>query len=160
MRREIVAPLMVAMTLLVVACGGDVNFPEDQRVEGPFEITTDWQTVKFDVPLAVNREGLQRLHLVVDDERYTSNSEHDLSDLPNQANVRREDGVLIKPEVVLVGANGEEVPLRARANTSLYEGGLTIGFSTYDGHRSTGSESLIWNGEWDRQSKKKRPPSR
>ncbi|MBI3897374.1 MAG: hypothetical protein HY308_03650 [Gammaproteobacteria bacterium] len=105
------------------------QFPEDQHVVGPFNITSEWQTITFSKPLAINREGSQSFNFVVDRDRYVPNSEYQIEDIPNQANLRRRDGVLVKPEVVLIGDNGQEVLVTAVSNTWLNVGGLTIGFS-------------------------------
>ncbi|MCC5811252.1 MAG: hypothetical protein JJU06_12855 [Ectothiorhodospiraceae bacterium] len=121
---------------LLVGCDAGVGFPEDQRLEGPFEITNEWQEIEFDAPLRINREGSQGFHFEVDETRYRPNSHFDLEDRPNQANLRRTDGVLVKPEVILIGDNGERVELQAVSNIHLYAGGLTVGFRTYVDHSS------------------------
>jgi len=117
--------------LLLANCTGEPGFPEDQRIEGPFQITTEWQTIHFDRPLVINREGFQGLHFAVDSNLYDANSNYDLEDMPNQANLHRTDGVVVKPEVVLIGDNGEEVRVQARSNIFLYAGGMTVGFGPH-----------------------------
>lgn len=125
----------VCFVLLLAGCQSDPGFPEDQTIDGPFHIDSEWHVIQLDAPLKVNREGLQRLHLVVDRDLYDPNNNFD-DDLPDLFNLRRSDGVLVKPEVVLIGDEGQEVSLRARANTYLYSGGVTVGLSTYKDHYS------------------------
>lgn len=114
----------------------DPRFPENQRIDGPLEVGRDWQAIEFSPPLVVNRNGLQGLHFVVDEKLYRPNSHYDIDDYANQSNLRRNDGVLIKPEVILIGENGEEFVPMAVSNTHLYAGGLTIGFGTFGGQFS------------------------
>lgn len=124
----------VAFFLLgLQGCFDDPGFPEDSRIKGPIDIGVDWKEVVPEQPLAVNHEGLQRLHLVVDSEDYTPN--HRFSDqLGNESehffDLRSPSGELVVPEVILVAENGEQVVLGARSNTYLYEGGVTVGMAT------------------------------
>ncbi|MCH8504962.1 MAG: hypothetical protein LAT50_11640 [Ectothiorhodospiraceae bacterium] len=128
--------MLVAALFALSGCDTGAGFPEDQRMEGPFEITGEWQRIEFDRPLRINREGSQGFHFEVDETRYRPNRHFDVEDRPNQANLRRNDGVLVKPEVVLIGDNGERVELRAVMNIHLYAGGLTVGFAMYEDHFS------------------------
>lgn len=128
--------LLLLLTALLAGCGNGYDFPEDRRIDGPFQITTDWQTIRFDRPLRINREGLQALHIVVDQELYDPNNIYDLEDKANHFNLRRTDGVLVRPEVVLIGDNGQELTVFPISNMGLYSGGLTIGFSTYIDHHT------------------------
>ena len=117
----------------ISGCGSH-GFPEDRRIGGPFQITTDWQTIRFDPPLRINREGLQVLHFVVDQELYDPNNMYDIEDTTNHFSLRRTDDVLVRPEVVLIGDNNQEVVVSPISNIRLFSGGLTIGFSTYIDH--------------------------
>lgn len=127
---------LLGLTLQLLGCGAGTppGFPEDQLIHRRLEIGTAWQTIEFSRPLLLNRKGLQHLHLVVDHTLYLPNSHYNIKDLPNQSNLRRNDGVLVKPEIILIGDNNEEFAPFAVSNTHLYAGGLTIGFGTYDGH--------------------------
>jgi len=105
----------------ISGCGSH-GFPEDRRISGPFQITTDWQTIRFDPPLRINREGLQVLHFVVDQELYDPNSMYDIEDTANHFSLRRTDDVLARPEVVLIGDNGEDVTVFPMSNIGLFSG--------------------------------------
>jgi hypothetical protein len=100
----------------------DIKFPEDQVIKKELQVTTQWQTVTFKKPLRINRRGLMGLNLVVDFETYTST----INDYPPidpdcsgpecairaACLRRRSDGVIIRPEVVLVGDNGVKALVR------------------------------------------------
>jgi hypothetical protein len=98
-----------------------LEYPQDQVVKKEFEITTQWQTITFEKPLQINRHGLMGLHLAVDQAPYISTTDDDprnldCSDAEYQKNAfslrRRSDGVLVRPEAILVGDNGVEVKVR------------------------------------------------
>lgn len=98
-----------------------LQYPEDQVVKKEFEVTTQWQTITFEKPLKINRKGLMGLHLVVDQAPYISTTGDDprnldCSDAEYQKNAfslrRRSDGVLVRPEVSLIGDNGIETEVR------------------------------------------------
>jgi hypothetical protein len=129
--------LLVLLLLITQLIGCNRNtagaFPENQHIDGPFEIGTEWQTIRFAVPLKVDHSATQGLHLFVDRQLYLPNSHYDIHDTPNQSNLRRNDGVLIKPEVRLVGPSGDHVTLTAVSNIHFPNGELTIGFGTFAG---------------------------
>lgn len=124
--------VMLGLTIMLAGLQGcdSTGFPEDQKISGSIEIGEEWVSVEPDRPLEINRDGLQRLHLVVDPERYSSNSDLD-DDLANDPahlfDLRTQANDLVVPEVVMVAADGTEVPLGSRGNIYLYEGGLTVG---------------------------------
>ena len=98
-----------------------LQFPEDQVIKKEFEVTTQWQTIIFQKPLRINRQGLMGLHLAVDQEPYISTmDDHPLNPecitpdcVINAFCLRRlSDGVLIRPEAFLIGDNGVEVKVR------------------------------------------------
>lgn len=124
--------LMLAQLILLVGLQGcdAKGFSEDQKIPGPVDIGQEWVTVEPDRPLQINREGLQRLHLVVDSELYTSNSDHSdelANDPAHLFDLRTQSDDLVVPEVVMVSVDGTEIPLGSRGNIYLYEGGLTAG---------------------------------
>jgi hypothetical protein len=97
------------------------RFPQDQVIKKEILVTTQWQTIKFEKPLQINRRGTMGLHLVVDQAPYISTM--DDSPLNPECNrpecaidaycLRRlSDGALVRPEAVLVGDNGEKVKVR------------------------------------------------
>jgi hypothetical protein len=97
------------------------RFPQDQLIKKEILVTTQWQTIKFEKPLQINRRGTMGLHLVVDQAPYISTM--DDSPLNPECNrpecaidaycLRRlSDGALVRPEVLLVGDNGEKVKVR------------------------------------------------
>ena len=98
-----------------------LQFPEEQVIKKEFKVTNQWQTITFEKPLKVNRKGLMGLHLAVDQEPFISTTDDDPRNLDcskaeYQKNAfslrRRSDGVLIRPEAVLIGDNGIEVKIR------------------------------------------------
>jgi hypothetical protein len=98
-----------------------LEYPEDQVIIKEFEVTTQWQTITFEKPLRINRHGLMGLHLAVDQAPYISTTDDDprnldCSDAEYQKNAfslrRRSDGVLVRPEAILIGDNGVEVKVR------------------------------------------------
>ena len=104
-----------------------LQFPEDQVIKKEFEVTTQWQTIIFQKPLRINRQGLMGLHLAVDQEPYISTmDDHPLNPECNTPDCvvnafclrRLSDGVLIRPEAILIGDNGVEV--RVRSDGHLY----------------------------------------
>ena len=129
----VVASLLV---LLLAGCQGSTEFPEDQRIEGPFEIGPEWQTVTFEKPLELNKEGDQQLHIVVDENLFTSNSDHEAVTRETYFYLRNSAGVLIEVDMVAVGDNNELVPLTPSSTVALYTGGLTIGFGMFEDESS------------------------
>jgi hypothetical protein len=106
---------------VIYPTGGAIKFPEDQVIKKEVRVTTRWQTITFEKPLQINRQGLMGLHLAVDQEPYISTTDNDprnldCSDAEYQKNAfslrRRSDWVLVRPEAVLVGDNGVEVKVR------------------------------------------------
>jgi hypothetical protein len=98
-----------------------INFPEEQIIRKAFEVTRQWQTFTFEIPLQINRKGLMSLHLAVDKQLYISTMvNHPLNPECNKPGCainafclrRLSDGVLIRPEAVLVADNGVEVKVR------------------------------------------------
>lgn len=129
MRRLIVWVLAI----LLSACGDRPRFPEDQTIQGPVEIASEWRTMEFKPPLAIAwGEGLQELHFVVDNSSYRV---IDVDEVPEKlyASLRRLDGAEVLPEVVLIASTGAELPVVAVSNIGLWSGGLTIGFGLSDG---------------------------
>jgi hypothetical protein len=107
---------------VIYPSGGAIKFPEDQVIKKELQVTTKWQTVTFEKPLQINREGGMGLHLVVDQAPYISTTDDnhplnpEVSDAEYRLNAfslrRRSDGALVRPEAMLVGDNGEEVKVR------------------------------------------------
>ena len=96
-------------------------FPEDQVIKKEFQVTTHWQTITFQTPLKINRQGHMGLHLAVDQDPYISTmDDHPLNPDCNKPecavdaySLRRLcDGALVRPEAVLVGDNGVETKIR------------------------------------------------
>lgn len=113
---------------LLAACGERPRFPEDQTMPGPIEVTSEWQTLEFERPLAIHHgEGVQQLHFVVDN---TIFGVHDIDEISQDRffSLKRFDGTAVLPEVVLIASDGAELPLMAVSNIGLYSGGMTIGF--------------------------------
>lgn len=97
--------------------GRAIKFSEEQVIKKEFQVTTQWQTITFEKPLRINRQGLMGLHLAVNQQPYISTIDihplNDRSNIENAYSLRRlSDGVLVKPEAVLIGDNGIEVRVR------------------------------------------------
>ena len=121
--------MIVGLASGLLACDAQTGFPEDQKIAGPIEIGRAWKAIEVDRPLEINREGLQGLHIVVDPDEFTSNSDHEdeLSNHPNHFfDLRNQSGELVVPEVVMVAPDGTEVEFGSISNIYLY-GGLTVG---------------------------------
>jgi hypothetical protein len=106
-----------------------LQYAEDQIIKKEFDVTTQWQTITFEKPLQINRKGLMGLHLAVDRQPYISTmQDHPLNPDCNKpecaANAfclrRKKDGVLIRPETILIGDNGVEVKVRPAAHLYPY----------------------------------------
>ena len=117
--------------LLLAGCQADRSFPEDQYLDGPIEIGPEWQTITFEAPMEVNREAVQQLEIVVDTNRFDSNFDYEDEDRYKMFHLRRNDGVVIKPEAILIGDKGQEIPLVATSTTELYSGGVTAGLRMF-----------------------------
>lgn len=98
-----------------------LQFPEDQIIRKEYEVTTQWQTITFEKPLQINRKGLMGLHLAVDKRIYISTMvDHPLNPACTKPGCainafclrRLSDGVLIRPEAILIADNGVEVKVR------------------------------------------------
>jgi hypothetical protein len=96
-------------------------FPEDWVIKKEIQVTTQWQTITFEKPLKINRQGIMGLHLVVDREPYISTLDtHPLNPECNTPDCaidaaclrRLSDGAIVRPEAVLVGDNRVEVGIR------------------------------------------------
>jgi hypothetical protein len=98
--------------------GRALKFSEDQVIKKEFQVSTRWQTITFEKPLQINREGVMGMHLAVDKEPYISTTDtHPLNVAPGDMDIayslrRLSDGALIKPEALLIGDNGVEVRVR------------------------------------------------
>ncbi|MCH8497797.1 MAG: hypothetical protein LAT63_04940 [Marinobacter sp.] len=126
--------LLTLFVCLLVGCGDASDyrgFPQDQSVEGPFAIAAPWQVIEFEQPLQINASGTHGLHLLVDGARYASNGMIDPSaDAEHQTVLLRlSDNTLVRPEVILIADNGEEVALSPTSNLWPITGGVTVGFS-------------------------------
>lgn len=126
--------LLVAVSLLSSGCSASTDqFPEDQVIRQSMVVDQEWQTIEFASPLELNRQGLQRFHIVVSDEKYDPNLDHDLSDSAHYFDLFREvDGAVVSPEVILVDNEGNEVKVTATGTTELYEGGLSVNFGMFE----------------------------
>ncbi|MBI5552158.1 MAG: hypothetical protein HY911_11685 [Desulfobacterales bacterium] len=106
---------------VIYPTGRAIKFPEDQVIKKELHVTTQWQTITFEKPLKINRQGIMGLHLVVDKEPYISTIDvHPLNPECNTPDCaidaaclrRLSDGALVRPEAVLIGNNGVEVSIR------------------------------------------------
>jgi hypothetical protein len=95
--------------------------PEGRFIQKALQVTPQWQTITFEKPLQIDRKGLMGLHIAVDKQIYISSMvDHPLNSECNRpgcaANAfclrRLSDGVLIRPEAVLIADNGVEVNVR------------------------------------------------
>ena len=86
-----------------------------------FEVTPQWQTITFEKPLQINRKGLMGLHLALNKQLYISTMyDHSPNPKPTKPGCdinafclrSKKNGVLIRPEAILIGDNGVEVKVR------------------------------------------------
>lgn len=125
---------IVLLCVLTLGCSesGSGGFPEDQSLDGPFDLDKEWTRIEFRPPLKVNEDGLQSLHLLVSGSRFRANSEFDLSDHRNQANLRI-DGELVRFEGRLLDQNGDITSIVPVSNLYPEGGGITVGLTTFSG---------------------------
>ena len=106
---------------IIYPTGRALKFNEDQVIKKQVQVTRQWQTITFGEPLQINREGLQHLHLAIDQKPYISTMhDHPLNPECNKPGCEKNafslrrlgDGALVRPEVILVGDNGDEVRIR------------------------------------------------
>lgn len=128
------ALLLVAVSLLSSGCSASTDqFPEDQVIRLTMVVDEQWQTIEFASPLELNRRGLQRFHIVVSNEKYDPNLDHDLSDSAHYFDLFREaNGAVVSPDVILLDNQGNEVKVTATGTTELYEGRLSVNFGMFD----------------------------
>ena len=124
--------------------GSAIKFPEEQVIKKALQVTTQWQTISFEKPLQINREGLMGLHLAVEKGPYISTTDihplnTDRGNMGNAFSLRRlSDGALIKPEAFLIGDNGLEVRVRPDGHLYPYfdKHTMTIALRTYKDAKS------------------------
>jgi hypothetical protein len=114
---------------VIYPTGRAIKFPEEQVIKKEIRVTTQWQTITFERPLKINRQGLMGLHLVVDQAPYISTMDtHPLNPECNTPECfidayclrRLSDGAIVRPEAVLVGDNGLEVNVRSTGHLYPY----------------------------------------
>jgi hypothetical protein len=114
---------------VVYPTGSALAFPEEQVIKKKFQVTTQWQTITFEKPLRINRKGLMGLHLAVNKHPYMSTTDDHPLNLDcskaeyaeNAFSLRRlSDGVLVRPEAILIGDNGIEVKVRPSGHLNPY----------------------------------------
>lgn len=119
-----------------------LQFPEEQIIRKEFEVTDQWQTITFEKPLQIKRNGIMGLHLAVDKQLYiTTMLDHPLNPKSNKRGCtvndfclrRLSDGVLIKPEVFLIGDNGAKVRISPAGHLypNFDKGIITIALRTF-----------------------------
>jgi hypothetical protein len=127
---------------IIYPSGGAIMFPEEQVIRKKIEVTTQWQTIVFEKPLKINRDGLMGLHLAVIKHPYISTMDrHPLNPVCNEpecainaACLRRlSDGALVRPEAILVGDNGVDVGVRPNGHLNPFfdKNIITIALRTF-----------------------------
>jgi hypothetical protein len=127
---------------VIYPSGCAIKFPEDRVIKKRVQVTPRWQTIVFGKPLKINREGLQHMHLAVIKHPYISTmDDHPLNPECNAPECavdafslrRLSDGALVRPEVFLVGDNGEQVKIRpvGHLNPFFDRNIITIELGTY-----------------------------
>lgn len=130
--------ITLLVLLLLASCQRGYGFPEDQLLDGPFRIGPEWQTIVFDPPLKISRDGGgQSIRLVVDNESY-SPGEFD----EGQIYLLDESEIKIRPEVILKSDGGKEVEVHATSLVGLFSGGLALGYGKHIKHYS---ESVLFD---------------
>ncbi|TDT40276.1 hypothetical protein DES49_2042 [Halospina denitrificans] len=106
--------LLTTVLFLTLLSGCDEN-PEhpDPRVEGPWEIGTEWRTIQFEPPLQTFPEVMiHMLQLGVSAENYRFTDEglfEESSFYPRD----KSDGTVLKPELVIILDDGRDIPMKA-----------------------------------------------
>jgi hypothetical protein len=112
-----------------------------ERIDRPFTVSAQWQTIVFDDPFRIDREARQYVHLGIDRKLYDDDLGYTMSKnlksdvqqkLPRFIDIRRRsDEKLIVPDIELLAEDGTAVKVRARESLSWYNGDYSIGYGTY-----------------------------
>ncbi|MEQ6884584.1 hypothetical protein [Salicola sp. Rm-C-2C1-2] len=107
---------LVSVTMMVLLSGCDTSnhYPQYQKLKGPWQITSKETTIKLDRPLELNPEGSQLLYLTVNSDRYDPYNNMDIPE--HYYDLKRNDGVIIIPEVTVLANTGEAFELEAGGN--------------------------------------------
>ncbi|KAA8978324.1 hypothetical protein [Halospina sp. K52047b] len=103
---------ILTVSLLLSAC----SFPEDDKISGPWEVSSEDQRIQFKTPLQVSDEGLQTLYLVVDGSSYeeTTQSVDEFVNAPPEVafSLRHKDNHQVwQPEVVIGDEDGNTLEM-------------------------------------------------
>lgn len=111
-------------------CSGDDRFPDDQKIEGPWKIPNDKEKViEFNPALETSSAGLQGLYLLVDSRKYKEGQDTEEATETYFFPRTKGEETLLKPEVVLIAENGDEIELSPGAyNYARDESLLGVGF--------------------------------
>lgn len=119
-----------------------LQFPEEQIIRKEFEVTDQWQTITFEKPLQIKRNGIMGLHLAVDKQFYVATMlDRPLNPKSNKRGCtvndfclrRLSDGVLIRPEVFLIAEHGAKISVKPAGHLypSFDKGIITIALRTF-----------------------------
>ncbi len=96
--------------LIATGCSADLpQAPTNQIIKGPFTITTEWQTIKFDQPLKT-LPHIQRLETLLDMDNYEpvyniGESEYNII---GHSYLSRVDNIPIRAEIIFIDSKGDE----------------------------------------------------
>ena len=95
--------------LLVISCSAQTTAPTDQLLKGPFEFTTEWQTIELTKPLdTLPHIQLLEILLNVEEYEYYKNVPVSENRIISGSFVKLNGETAIKPEVMLVEKSGIE----------------------------------------------------
>ena len=118
--------ILATVVVLLGGCDTSNHFPQYQKLEGPWRITEEEATIKLDQPLELNPEGSQTLYLTVDSSRYEPYQNIEIPE--HYSDLKREDGVIIIPEVTVVANTGEAFELESATNMRPPHNPVGVGF--------------------------------
>ncbi len=98
--------LVLLLSCLTASCSAQREAPEDQIIEGPFSITTEWQEFTLKKPLKTNPH-VQKLKILLDENSYINDEDIDIGIISggykNLLNSKP-----LQPEVIFVDKSGKE----------------------------------------------------
>lgn len=102
---------LLCVATVTLACCQQTTAPTDQMIQGPFKLTTEWQTFALDKPLMVIPH-IQKAQLLLPEDNYEYvtiyDSESRYVSFGKDRLKRLADHHIIKPEVILVTRQGQE----------------------------------------------------
>ncbi|AJQ96049.1 hypothetical protein [Gynuella sunshinyii] len=113
--------ILLVYALWVTACSASSGSPVDQLINGPFNITDEWQTIHLDKPLETI-PNVQFLDVLIDMDGYEYKHVEGTSNDPYRLMLdsfhKVSDSKLMDIEIILVTASGKEFHTTYKSNGS------------------------------------------